>query len=440
MKANYWLPHFVLVLTPYALLLTLLSLASINHKPTLKKLITIAFIQASISHFFSYNSPGAKGMVAVVQVVSLVVCFTLVLNLPIKKSIEATLFGISIWGMLEFITAPVLIPLTGILLPNGSLWARVFFFLPKGVICVYIIWLLNKHPLDIYITDFPTKDSVRIYRGLLTKLIVAQTILIVGLVLTNYYDVFDPIRGNFRDQKSLFLTSFIIVYLSFSYFFVKRINFLIKNGIYWELQYKSVEQISDLLQVINIQRHSFKHDLQVIYGLLEVNAIKEATNYVREIVFEVILTSELIRIDNIVLTAFLNTEVNRAEIKNINFTLNITAGFGNLPFDDRDVILILGNLIDNSFDAVENVPKERKLVEVGLHRDLNGYILKVKNCGLPLEKEQKKKIFRPGYTTKSTGSGMGLYSVQRIVKKYKGEIDIISDNESTSFTVHLPNE
>ena len=213
---------------------------------------------------------------------------------------------------------------------------------------------------------------------------------------------------------------------------------MIREGIQCKLRFESFEQIGDLLKVVDIQRHNFKHDLHVIHGLLEVSAFQEASTYVRRIVLEVRNTSEIIQTDNTIITALLKANAEIAETHNIQFVVEVTASFAELPIQDRDAILILGNLIDNAFDAVASVSPERKLVEVGLHRNLESYIFEVKNCGPPLDLEQKKKIFLPEYTTKNTGSGLGLYSVQRLVKKYQGKIDIFSNEDLTSFTVYLP--
>jgi len=49
------------------------------------------------------------------------------------------------------------------------------------------------------------------------------------------------------------------------------------------------------------------------------------------------------------------------------------------------------------------------------------------------------KIFEPYFTTKKSGSGLGLLIVRRIVREHGGEIDLVShDGEGLEFTIRLP--
>ena len=233
MQANYWILHFVFILLPYGMLLALLSSTALGYKPEPQKILAIGIIQALISSFISFNSECTNGIAIVVQLVSLAMVITIVLKLPLKKGIEATLISIGAWGMLELITAPILLPLTEIYSHPQNIWVDISFFLPKGVICACIIQILYKRShrkfityfiKKLHIANFQKPDSFSKYQGFLIQLIIAQTILIVGLVLASYYDVFNPIRGHFRGTVSLVLMTFIVVYASFTYIFVKRIN------------------------------------------------------------------------------------------------------------------------------------------------------------------------------------------------------------------------
>jgi signal transduction histidine kinase len=56
-----------------------------------------------------------------------------------------------------------------------------------------------------------------------------------------------------------------------------------------------------------------------------------------------------------------------------------------------------------------------------------------------MDEKTASKIFEPYYTTKATGTGLGLTMVYKIVKEFKGDIDVKSvKNHGTVFTISFP--
>ena len=63
----------------------------------------------------------------------------------------------------------------------------------------------------------------------------------------------------------------------------------------------------------------------------------------------------------------------------------------------------------------------------------------VSDNGIGIPPEKKNKIFTPYFTTKSTGTGLGLAMVRQIIENHHGTIDFDSvENEGTTFTIMLP--
>jgi len=77
----------------------------------------------------------------------------------------------------------------------------------------------------------------------------------------------------------------------------------------------------------------------------------------------------------------------------------------------------------------------------GIAPNLSGEVVKlsIKDDGAGIPVEHLKQIFDPYYTTKQTGSGLGLATVHSIIKKHNGHIGVISESGiGTIFTIHLP--
>lgn len=102
----------------------------------------------------------------------------------------------------------------------------------------------------------------------------------------------------------------------------------------------------------------------------------------------------------------------------------------------RDVLL---NLSQNAIHAVNEKNSETKIIEfASLIRD-DKYVLTISDNGCGIPEEKLNKIFEPYYTTKATGTGLGLTTVYKIVKEFSGDISVKSvQGEGTSFNISIP--
>ena len=67
------------------------------------------------------------------------------------------------------------------------------------------------------------------------------------------------------------------------------------------------------------------------------------------------------------------------------------------------------------------------------------YILTIADNGCGMDEATCSRIFEPYYTTKADGTGLGLTTVYKIVKEFRGEITVNSElDEGTVFTVQIP--
>ena len=118
----------------------------------------------------------------------------------------------------------------------------------------------------------------------------------------------------------------------------------------------------------------------------------------------------------------------------IHFTYSesdITAVF------DRDQLgRVVTNLVKNAMQATENTPMPR--IEVSLYKDNDCITLKVKDNGIGISETDRDKIFEPRFTTKTSGSGLGLAMVKNIILSYGGTISFTSEvGKGSEFTAVL---
>ena len=108
-----------------------------------------------------------------------------------------------------------------------------------------------------------------------------------------------------------------------------------------------------------------------------------------------------------------------------------------IPYNEELFGWVLENLIRNAIDAMQG--KGEILLELF---EKDNYIeLLVSDTGKGIPKKLHKKVFEPGYTTKSRGWGLGLSLTKRIIEDYhKGKIFVKSSkkDKGTTFEIQLP--
>jgi two-component system, NtrC family, nitrogen regulation sensor histidine kinase NtrY len=105
---------------------------------------------------------------------------------------------------------------------------------------------------------------------------------------------------------------------------------------------------------------------------------------------------------------------------------------------DREHLLrVFNNLIKNALQAV---PENRRgLVNVVLSEEDGHAIAEVRDNGTGIPEEARERIFTPSFTTKSSGMGLGLALVKRMVEQADGTVWFTTqEHEGTSFFVRLP--
>jgi len=103
--------------------------------------------------------------------------------------------------------------------------------------------------------------------------------------------------------------------------------------------------------------------------------------------------------------------------------------------DRGNLLLALGNIVQNAFEAMEN----GGTLTVTLESDGGQVRLELADTGCGIPKSELSNVFDPFYTSKMTGAGMGLTMVHRIVTRHGGAVDLTSQSGvGTTVTVHLP--
>ena len=206
-----------------------------------------------------------------------------------------------------------------------------------------------------------------------------------------------------------------------------------------------LDQISGYQQIakaLRKQKHEFQNKLHVVLGLIKMKDYEKAENYITQNVYTTNLASDYYssRIsDDRILALFIGKEI---QSKEHNVKLMLTADSyltkKHNPINDDDIVIVLGNLIDNAFEAYDNKDMEDKKVVVDIFEDDDKVKITVIDQAGGIDEKIRGKMFKRGVSSKKGESrGTGLSLVNEIVHVYNGEKNVESTVEATKIEIKL---
>ena len=184
-----------------------------------------------------------------------------------------------------------------------------------------------------------------------------------------------------------------------------------------------------LVDSMRANNHDFTNKLHVILGLLQMEMYEEAASYIENItiVQRETISKIMSAVKEPAVAALLIGKTARASELNVKFILQEGSVFSksDYPIPTETLITVIGNLIDNAFDAMNEVntdlDKPKELL-FGIYSKPNALLITANDTGIGIKDENKKQVFENGYSTKGKGRGTGLYQVKRLVENLGGEI------------------
>jgi len=114
-----------------------------------------------------------------------------------------------------------------------------------------------------------------------------------------------------------------------------------------------------------------------------------------------------------------------------NITLKLPKNDVELNCDIRKLSIAFINLILNGIQSID----DKGVIEIRLKENTDNIVIEVEDSGKGIPKENLERIFEPLFSTKQTGTGLGLVSVKSIIKAHGGIISVTSP--PTIFTITL---
>ncbi|MEV7679844.1 sensor histidine kinase [Streptomyces sp. NPDC088341] len=226
-----------------------------------------------------------------------------------------------------------------------------------------------------------------------------------------------------------------------------------------ELLGRELDSTQGLLDALRAQDHEHANRLHTVLGLLELGRHERAAEFVAGVANAHRASAEQIaeRVRDPLLSALLVGKAAVAAERGVSLRVSPATLLPDRVVDPRDLVTVLGNLIDNALDAAAGCQAE-PFVEVELRAERTTVVIRVSDSGPGVPPELRERVFAEGWSTKRPaapplpeepsgpprpafrrGRGIGLALVRRLSERYGGMARVTARaGGGAVFTVVLP--
>ncbi|MBB3036213.1 sensor histidine kinase [Hoyosella altamirensis] len=195
-------------------------------------------------------------------------------------------------------------------------------------------------------------------------------------------------------------------------------------------------------EALRAQAHESANRLHTVVTMIELGQPEKAVEFATvELQAAQQLTDRVLgAVEEPALAALLLSKAAQAHEKGVELIISEDTAVTIQDVSPRDLVTIVGNLVDNAIDAAVAAPPPRR-VSVSAMTGESAFVLTVTDTGKGVDSQHIDDIFTRGWSTKTAeaphGRGLGLALVKQILAKYSGTIEVEA-NGGTVLTVRLP--
>ncbi len=208
---------------------------------------------------------------------------------------------------------------------------------------------------------------------------------------------------------------------------------------------RELADVRSLAEALRAQEHEFSHRLHVMGGLIELGRYDDALRYIRDSsdAHQALVASVVENVAEPMLAALLLGKATLAAERGIELQVTPDTRLPGTCPEVRDLVTVVGNLVDNALDAVADAPGSGR-VEVTIREESEGVLVRVRDSGPGVDPAMVDEIFRDGFTTKVARGvgrrGLGLALVGQTVRKRPGGYVTVENDPGAVFTALIARE
>ncbi|MFS0555467.1 ATP-binding protein [Brevibacillus sp. 179-C9.3 HS] len=209
---------------------------------------------------------------------------------------------------------------------------------------------------------------------------------------------------------------------------------------------QELSRVKEYAEVLRSQTHEYSNKLHLISGLIQLESYQEAIETISsELNVHVHNTKFIMQeVPDPLIGGLLLGKLNQANERKVELKIDPESNFRDIPasIDRSQLIVILGNLIDNAMDAVKSPGAFAPEITIFLLNMEEVLLIEVEDRGPGISEENAERIFDLGFSTKSQPNhGYGLHLVKQAVLHVHGNITHTGNPVGgTIFTVTIPKD
>ncbi|MGN9164286.1 ATP-binding protein [Tissierellaceae bacterium HCP3S3_D8] len=211
---------------------------------------------------------------------------------------------------------------------------------------------------------------------------------------------------------------------------------------------KLAEEITgynEIVKALRANSHEFLNKLHIILGLIQMGNLDEAKEFILGIKNsqEQIMLYVIKKIQDPILVGLILGKISRAKELGVDFQISKESILGKNIDENMNsaLVTILGNLIENAFEATVKVNRKHKKVVLSIMETKDKIEISVEDNGIGIIDKEVDKIFNRGYSTKGENRGIGLSLVMERVDSLSGKIAVNSTwGVGSSIEITIPKE
>ena len=176
------------------------------------------------------------------------------------------------------------------------------------------------------------------------------------------------------------------------------------------------------------------------YLLNAVSSIKKSKDSITELLTE-LRTIQGVKLETINVSKILQSAINLVQARAMETGTKFEVSnqyTGNVLADENKLLNVFINLFYNALDALKEKGNDGIIKINVIEAENNMLKIYITDNGCGIQKDLCEKVFEEGYTSKATGSGLGLYISKDAMKEQYGDLILVnSDKNGTTFEVSL---
>lgn len=259
-----------------------------------------------------------------------------------------------------------------------------------------------------------------VYKQLSFVVDMSDKTFIFLVILINVFVLYVKEDGHGRYLRLIIcVVSFLLLVARFVMITKKGNKRILEEETEWLSQY--TVQYEELIQEVRRRQHDYKNEIQTIKA---VCAVGEGATIAMETIKEYEdaeqYTGVLNGCENPVIAGLIYSKMREFKEQGVMLLCQIRMRNVGLAIEIKDIIDIIGILLDNAFECTKE--QRSKIMRLEIEEIEKGVSIRTINPAPYVSTAEISRMFTLGYSTKGKNRGIGLHTVRELVKKSHGQI------------------